>query len=74
MREEVEKVIDEIRPRLQADGGDVELVDVEQQTGIVRVRLTGACAGCPFSQMTLKNGIEQLLKKRIPEIKSVEAV
>ena len=74
MREEVQKVIDEIRPRLQADGGDVELVDVEQQTGIVRVRLTGACAGCPFSQMTLKNGIEQLLKKRIPDIKSVEAV
>ena len=73
MRKEVEKVIDEIRPRLQADGGDVELIDVEEQTGIVRVRLTGACAGCPFSQMTLKNGIEQLLKKKVPTVKRVES-
>lgn len=73
MRKEVEKVIDEIRPRLQADGGDVELIDVEERTGIVRVRLTGACAGCPFSQMTLKNGIEQLLKKKVPTVKRVES-
>jgi Fe-S cluster biogenesis protein NfuA len=57
---------------LQADGGDVELVDVEN--GIVKVRLTGACKGCPMSQMTLKNGIERLLKKEIPEVKSVESV
>jgi Fe-S cluster biogenesis protein NfuA len=55
---------------LQADGGDVELVDVED--GVVTVRLQGACVGCPMSQMTLKNGIEKLLQKEIPEVKSVE--
>ncbi len=72
MREKVQKVIDKIRPMLQADGGDVELVDVEK--GVVKVRLKGACAGCPMSQMTLKNGIERFLKKEIPEVKSVESV
>jgi len=72
MREKVEKALKEIRPSLQADGGDVELVDVEN--GIVKVRLTGACAGCPMSQMTLKQGIETYIKKEIPEILSVEAV
>jgi Fe-S cluster biogenesis protein NfuA len=72
MKEKVQTVMDKIRPMLQADGGDVELVDVEN--GIVKVRLTGACKGCPMSQMTLKNGIERLLKKEIPEIKSVESV
>ncbi len=72
MKEKVQAVMDKIRPMLQADGGDVELVDVEN--GIVKVRLTGACKGCPMSQMTLKNGIERLLKKEIPEIKSVESV
>ena len=72
MREKVEKALEKIRPSLQADGGDVELVDVED--GVVKVRLKGACAGCPMSQMTLKNGIEALLKKEIPEIKSVESV
>ncbi len=70
MREKVEKAIDKIRPMLQADGGDVELVDIED--GIVKVRLQGACAGCPMSQMTLRNGIERILKEEIPEIKSVE--
>ena len=72
MREKVEKALGKIRPALQADGGDVELVDVED--GVVKVRLQGACAGCPMSQMTLKNGIEAILKKEIPEIKSVESV
>lgn len=72
MKEKVQKVIDKIRPSLQADGGDVELVDVED--GIVKVRLQGACCGCPMSQMTLKNGIEEMLKQEIPEIKSVESV
>jgi Fe-S cluster biogenesis protein NfuA len=72
MKEKVQKAIDKIRPSLQADGGDVELVDVED--GIVKVRLRGACAGCPMSQMTLKNGIERLLKQEIPEVKSVESV
>ena len=62
-----------MRPLLQRDGGDVELVDV-QDDGIVKVRLTGACAGCPMSTMTLKNAIEETIKKELPEIKSVEQV
>lgn len=72
MKEKVQVVIDKIRPMLQSDGGDVELVDIED--GVVKVRLQGACKGCPMSQMTLKNGIERLLKKEIPEVKSVEGV
>jgi len=71
MKEKIQKALDKIRPMLQADGGDVEFVDV--QDGVVKVRLQGACAGCPMSQMTLKNGIEKMLKKEIPEIKSVES-
>jgi Fe-S cluster biogenesis protein NfuA len=73
MKEKIQKVFDEIRPNLQADGGDVELVDVSDD-GVVTVRLIGACAGCPLSQMTLKEGIEKYLQKKIPEIKSVVAV
>lgn len=72
MRERVEEALNEIRPALQADGGGVELVDVDD--GIVKVKLTGACGGCPMSQMTLKMGIEKRLKERLPEVKSVEAV
>jgi Fe-S cluster biogenesis protein NfuA len=72
MKEQVEEAINKIRPMLQADGGDVEFVDVED--GIVKVRLQGACAGCPMSQMTIKNGIERILKEQIPDVKSVEAV
>ena len=72
MKERVQKVIDKIRPSLQADGGDVELIDVVD--GVVTVKLQGACAGCPMSQMTLKQGIERLVKQEIPEIKSVEKV
>lgn len=72
MKEKVQEALDKIRPRLQADGGDVELVDVDD-SGIVRVRLQGACAGCPMSQMTLKNGIEKFLKSEIPEVASVES-
>ncbi|MDA3897457.1 MAG: NifU family protein [Desulfobacteraceae bacterium] len=72
MKEKVQKVIDKIRPSLQADGGDVELIDVVD--GIVTVKLQGACAGCPMSQMTLKNGIERLVMQEIPEIKAVEKV
>jgi Fe-S cluster biogenesis protein NfuA len=71
MREKVEEAINKIRPMLQADGGDVELVDVQE--GVVTVRLQGACAGCPMSQMTLKNGIEKILKEEIPEVVSVES-
>ncbi len=72
MKEKVAAAINKIRPMLQRDGGDVELVDFEE--GIVKVRLQGACAGCPMSQMTIKNGIEKFLKEEIPEVKSVESV
>ena len=72
MKEKVEEVLKEIRPSLQADGGDVELVDVKD--GIVSLRLVGACAGCPMSTMTLKNGIERVLKEKIPGVKGVAAV
>ncbi|HHX22771.1 MAG: NifU family protein [Tepidanaerobacteraceae bacterium] len=74
MKEKVEVVLNKIRPSLQADGGDVELVDVDESNGIVKVRLTGACAGCPFSTMTLKNGIEQVLKEEVPEVQEVQQV
>jgi len=72
MREKVEAALAKIRPALQADGGDVELVDVEE--GVVKVKLTGACAGCPVATMTLKQGIERVLKEEIPEVKEVVAV
>ncbi len=72
MKEKVEAALNKVRPALKADGGDVELVDV--QDGIVKVRLTGACGGCPMSQMTLKMGIERHLKQEVPEIKEVIAV
>ncbi|MBF8257892.1 MAG: nitrogen-fixing NifU domain protein [Actinobacteria bacterium] len=72
MKLEVEKVLNKIRPALQADGGDVELVDVED--GVVKVRLTGACHGCPMAAMTLKGGIETLLKEEIPAVQRVESV
>jgi len=71
MREKVEKALEKIRPQLQADGGDVELVDVVD--GVVKVKLTGACMGCPMSSMTLKAGIERIVKQEVPEVKSVEA-
>ena len=72
MKEKIQKAIDKIKPMLQADGGDVELVDYAD--GVVKVRLRGACSGCPMSQMTLKNGIERTLKQEVPEITSVVAV
>lgn len=71
-KEKVKESLDKIRPALQADGGDVELVEVTDD-GVVKVRLKGACAGCPMSQMTLKSGVERMLKNDIPEIKSVES-
>jgi Fe-S cluster biogenesis protein NfuA len=73
MKEEVAQALEEVRPHLQVDGGDVELVEVDNE-GVVKVRLTGSCAGCPMSQMTLKWGVENYLKKKIPGVKSVEAV
>jgi len=72
VRAKVEEILNTIRPSLQADGGDVELVDVKE--GVVSLKLTGACAGCPMSAMTLKNGIERTLKQEIPDIKEVIAV
>ena len=72
MKAEVQKVLERIRPALQADGGDVELVDVEG--GVVKVRLTGACGGCPMATMTLKGGIEATLKREIPAVERVEQV
>jgi len=67
------KAIEELRPYLQADGGDIELADVDEDKGVVRVRLKGACVGCPMAQSTLQLGVEQFLKKKIPEVKWVEA-
>ena len=72
MKDKVGEVLNKIRPSLQRDGGDVELVEVN--SGTVKVRLTGACGGCPMATMTLKMGIEQMLKKEIPEVKEVVAV
>jgi Fe-S cluster biogenesis protein NfuA len=73
MKEAVQKAIAQIRPNLQIDGGDVELVDVSED-GVVKVRLLGACGGCPMSQMTLKMGIERHLKQEVPQVKEVVSV
>ena len=73
MREEVEKALGEIRPALQAHGGDVVLVDVSDD-GVVKVKLTGACGGCPMAAMTLKQGVERGLKERVPEVVRVDSV
>ena len=72
MKEKIEKALAKVRIALQQDGGDIELVGIEN--GVVKVRLKGACAGCPMSQMTLANFVEKELKKAVPEIKRVEAV
>lgn len=73
MKEEVQKALEKVRPALQADGGDVQLVDVTSD-GMVKVKLTGACHGCPMSQMTLKMGIEKVLKQQVPSVKEVVSV
>ncbi|MDH5543148.1 MAG: NifU family protein [Nitrospinota bacterium] len=73
MREAVEKALDEIRPMLKNDGGNVELVDVNSD-GVVLVRLQGACSGCPSSTMTLKQGIERVVMERVPGVKAVQAI
>jgi len=72
MKEKIEAALNKIRPSLMADGGNVELVGVDN--GVVKVKLTGACGGCPMSQMTLKMGIERILKKEVPEVKEVVAI
>jgi Fe-S cluster biogenesis protein NfuA len=74
VKEEVEKALDTIRPALQNDGGDVELVDVNEDTGQVKVRLTGACGSCPMSQLTLRMGVERVLKEQVPAVKEVVPV
>ena len=73
MKDEVEKVLNEIRPHLIADGGDIELVDVDDE-GTVKVKLKGACVGCPMSQMTLQLGVERYLKSKVPQVKRVKSV
>ena len=73
MQDKVAEVLDKVRPALQRDGGNVELVEVGED-GTVKVKLVGACAGCPMSQMTIKNGIERILKEKVPEVKEVVAV
>ena len=74
LKERVQESLNTVRPALQADGGDVELVDVDGEEGVVSVRLTGACGGCPMSTMTLKMGIERALRQQVPEVKRVESV
>jgi len=73
IKDKVQKALEDVRPSLQADGGDIELVEVKED-GTVLVKLQGACAGCPMSQMTLKQGVEAYLKKQIPEVTTVESV
>jgi Fe-S cluster biogenesis protein NfuA len=72
MKEKIEELLSRIRPSLQADGGDIELISIEDN--IVKVKLKGACGSCPMSQMTLKNGVEAIIRQNVPEIKAVEAV
>lgn len=72
MNEKIEKALEEIRPSLQMDGGDIELVSVED--GIVKVRLTGACGGCPMAQVTMTQGVEKAIRRAVPEVKEVAAV
>ncbi len=73
LRDKVEEALDGIRPALQADGGDVELVDVDEENGIVTVQLQGACSGCPSAQITLAMGVERAIKEKVPEIKEVRS-
>jgi Fe-S cluster biogenesis protein NfuA len=73
LREKIEDALEKVRPALQADGGDVQFIDVDDE-GVVTVKLTGACGGCPMSQMTLKMGIEKALKQSVPEVNRVESV
>ena len=72
MREKVQAALEQVRPALLADGGDVQLIDIND--GVVTLRLTGACGGCPMASMTLKDGIERVLKEQVPEVKEVVAV
>jgi Fe-S cluster biogenesis protein NfuA len=74
MKDQVEKALDLVRPALIADGGNVELVDVDEATGVVKLKLVGACGSCPMSQMTLRMGVERVLREQVPEVKEVVPV
>ena len=74
MREAVEAAINKVRPALQADGGGVEVIDVDEESGVVKVKLTGACGGCPMATVTLKNGIEKVVKREVPQVTEVVSV
>ncbi len=74
IEEKIQKSLENIRPNLQADGGDVQLLEWDEENGIAKLRLMGACAGCPMAQVTLKDGVEAVLKKEVPEVKAVESV
>ncbi|MHB1131742.1 MAG: NifU family protein [Chloroflexota bacterium] len=74
MLEEVKKALELVRPHLQADGGDIELVEVDETAGVVRVRLTGACGGCPMSQFTMANGVARVLREQVPGVTQVVPV
>jgi Fe-S cluster biogenesis protein NfuA len=74
MEKKIKKILDQIRPSLKADGGDVELIEVDEKKGIVKVKLTGACKHCPMAQMTLEQGIGRVLKSNVPGVKEVLAV
>lgn len=74
MKEKIEQAIAKVRPYLQRDGGDVELVELDEPNGVVKVRLSGACGGCPMATVTLKQGVERAIRQAVPEIKTVEAV
>ncbi len=74
MENKIKKVIEKIRPTLQADGGDIEFVEWDEKKGIVKVQLTGMCACCPMAQVTLKEGVEKEIKKEVPEVKEVVSI
>jgi Fe-S cluster biogenesis protein NfuA len=74
VKERVEQALDQIRPALENDGGNIELIDVDEAKGVVKVKLVGACGSCPMSQMTLRMGVERILKQEVPEVKEVVAV
>lgn len=74
IRERVEQALDRVRPTLQQDGGGIEVIDINEETGVLKVSFQGACQGCPFAKMTLEMGIETLVKEAIPEIKQIVAV
>lgn len=74
MEEKIKKVLAELQPHLQADGGDVEFVSFDKETGVLKLKLVGACLHCPMAQVTLQDGIGQAIKKEVPEVKTVEAV